>query len=1093
MPRLRGLKQLSQFTIPESVTEIPDSTFYGCSSLATINLQSIQVIQKSAFRSCSSLASITIPASVRSIGESAFMQCTALETIIFEHKTESIEFGSSVFRDCLSLKSIALPKGTQNLTYQLFCYCKNLTEVIIPPDAAILEIEMPFQSTAIRELVIPENVVSYKYAFEGMDSIEKLIVYAKTLDALYSCSATELEVYATEVSGFSAPSTTKTLKFMSDIVTIGDYSFQRMYTLESLTIPSTVKTIGKNTFWNLPIKTITLPSALESVGDTSFTSSQFTEVVIQGPTHFGKNVFQTCSNLTTITIPQVTDTETSNNYSTLFSRCDNVETLILTQVEGETTINIPTSLQSVIKTLQVPETYTIIEDSIFEGFSNLTNFAFDNIVSIGSLAFNGCSSLKSVTFGPKLTSVQADSFKGCSGVRSLKINYAAKSDIVDFSEFTSLQTIEFIEESGYETFQMTITESKDCYATNVVLPKTITKLPTSAFAYYSKLSSFEFPSKVTEIPYKCFSKCKSLNALIIPSTVKSIGSYAFEETGIAIFSIPKSIETLKEQCFASMKSLMILDLSAITLTSLPRGCVSECNQISQIIVSESVVEIGQECFSSSTIKTLNIKGYLQTIGPLAFQNTKVNHLQLSMADDYLLDDNSFLNAEISQLTLKTSGSVHQFSFPAEKCHTLTIDGASDVEQSFFDGFTSLQELSLISVASVPLNALANLNVVTLNLEGEGEYSLQLGGKTVTSINLTGFSSIGENAFANFESLTSFDITPSIKSIGNQAFYKCSNITSIIIPSTIESIGSKAFAECSNLINVTLPAASYSQTSKTLKKAHANERTFIDPTAFDSCDKINELIFEGNDIVSLQVSNVFSQHSELNKVTISEGATGIGSSVFAGMSSLSEVSIPSTVETIQPAAFKGCTNVEPIVSPENKKISYQNGAFLSADKKTLLIVLPKSETFNIPETVETVSEGAFKGNNVVKTIEIPQSVKHIESQAFNDCSQLETIDFKGTNPIESANDVLDKDVTIKVPEGYTGDSLFGEQVTKPAGNNEGGSDGGMIAGIIIAILVVIAIAVGAFIIYRKRKSEEVPDNEVEDKSDSSNDKHDHQEV
>ena len=66
-------------TIPNSVTSIGSSAFYGCSKLTSITIpNSVTSIETSAFEYCSSLTSIVIPNSVTSIGSSAFSGCSSL-------------------------------------------------------------------------------------------------------------------------------------------------------------------------------------------------------------------------------------------------------------------------------------------------------------------------------------------------------------------------------------------------------------------------------------------------------------------------------------------------------------------------------------------------------------------------------------------------------------------------------------------------------------------------------------------------------------------------------------------------------------------------------------------------------------------------------------------------------------------------------------------------------------------------------------------------------------------------------------------------------------------------------------------------------
>ncbi len=73
---------LSSVEIPNSVTYIGSSAFYGCSSLTSIEIPNgVTVICNNAFSNCSSLTSIEIPNSVTWIGYQAFSLCRSLTSI----------------------------------------------------------------------------------------------------------------------------------------------------------------------------------------------------------------------------------------------------------------------------------------------------------------------------------------------------------------------------------------------------------------------------------------------------------------------------------------------------------------------------------------------------------------------------------------------------------------------------------------------------------------------------------------------------------------------------------------------------------------------------------------------------------------------------------------------------------------------------------------------------------------------------------------------------------------------------------------------------------------------------------------------------
>ena len=86
-------------TIPDSVTNIGNSAFYGCSGLTSVTIgNGVTSIGKNAFYGCSGLTSVTIGNGVTSIGKNAFTNCTNLTSVTFVGKDMATVQGMSDYK-----------------------------------------------------------------------------------------------------------------------------------------------------------------------------------------------------------------------------------------------------------------------------------------------------------------------------------------------------------------------------------------------------------------------------------------------------------------------------------------------------------------------------------------------------------------------------------------------------------------------------------------------------------------------------------------------------------------------------------------------------------------------------------------------------------------------------------------------------------------------------------------------------------------------------------------------------------------------------------------------------------------------------------
>ena len=170
------ISEQETFIIPNSVTSIGNSAFYGCESLQEISIpNSVTSIGDHAFSFCRSLQKISIPDSVTSIGDSAFYVCESLQEISIPNSVTSI--GNSAFEDCTSLQEISIPNSVTNIGNSAFADCNSLQEIAIPNSVTSIGYDAFVLCNSLREITMPNSVTSIGYhAFAYCHSLRKISI-----------------------------------------------------------------------------------------------------------------------------------------------------------------------------------------------------------------------------------------------------------------------------------------------------------------------------------------------------------------------------------------------------------------------------------------------------------------------------------------------------------------------------------------------------------------------------------------------------------------------------------------------------------------------------------------------------------------------------------------------------------------------------------------------------------------------------------------------------------------------------------------------------------------------------------------------------
>ncbi len=204
----------------------------------------------------------------------------------------------------------------------------------------------------------------------------------------------------------------------------------------------------------------------------------------------------------------------------------------------------------------------------------------------------------------------------------------------------------------------------------------------------------------------------------------------------------------------------------------------------------------------------------------------------------------------------------------------------------------------------------------------------------------------------------------VTEIATDAFENCTWITKVTIPDSVTIINCNSFVNCPNVgethdgvtyIGKWLIKCDTSVANITIREDTVGIATW----AFWGCNQITEVVIP--DSVK-HMNMVFRECSSLKSVTLPNGLTKIGGSLFST-----------------------CTALESITFPEGVTV-IEEGAFISCGFKTI----------TLPEGLTTLEDAAFKTCTSLVSISIPNSVTSIGKYAFESCTALKTIYFSGTS-------------------------------------------------------------------------------------------------
>lgn len=512
---MTGMNKISSLTVPEGVTSIGDYAFYLCKALESISLPStLTTLGTHVMDQCSVLTSLELPAGVTAIPSYAFNMCDLLAEISLPEGL--LEIGDCAFQSS-GLVSVAIPAKTASVGPYAFYECTSLMTVTVD-DAPVAFGEGAFQGcTRLQNVSLGKNAVSVgDFCFYGCP-----ITIVDFCGSPCSVGEDSYILHAENTHG---------------IVALGEYAFRGLLN-ETLDL-SNVVSVGYRAIEECPnLKNVTFSDKLQ---------------------HFGSFALDYCPNLESLDFGEglVTLGEMSG-----FDTCPfdiiapNIEecgslygSLVRRVVFGDKITQLPNFENSTLQSLTFGSGITEIPDRwAYSTMDNLVELNLGSgLLSIGELAFFR-SNIEAIDLPASLIQLGWGAFSQ-SALRSASIHCSTLSEEA-FSNCTSLTTVDF----GNKLTTVPLNCFMGSAITEVTLPESCVSLDEQAFINCAALTKVSL--HCTTLGEGAFQDCGSLQTVDFGENLTAVSRWAFSGTAIAEVILPESCTSIEENAFRDCSSL----------------------------------------------------------------------------------------------------------------------------------------------------------------------------------------------------------------------------------------------------------------------------------------------------------------------------------------------------------------------------------------------------------------------------------------------------------------------------------------------------------------------------------------------------------
>ncbi len=378
----------------------------------------------------------------------------------------------------------------------------------------------------------------------------------------------------------------------------------------------------------------------------------------------------------------------------------------------------------------------------FSGCTSLKSVDLGQVKQIGEGAFSGCVSLKSIVIPDSVLAIMPGAFKGDSGLSSVTFGSNLKT-INDeaFSGCVSLKSVSFGD--------------------------SLQKIEINAFSGNSSLSSITFGKGMEDICWEAFSGCPSLTFLSFPDSVKYIKTRAFKDsTNLNSITFGTGLMMLSPDAFP----VEFEDLNGNKIVAGAANVAGHTYKYDRAGVLRESSSEAQKCGDNLTC---------------VLEGTKLTISGSGDMYDYTTSSNRPWQRSVSEIVFSgTPTSIGKMAFSECPLKSVTIpDSVTKIGDDAFAWCNSLESVNLGSSVKII-----------------GRYAFQE--CPLKSVVIPdSVTKIDSYAFQNCADLSSVTFGKSLASIEGRAFTKCPSLTSLTFPDSLVSIGDFGFDDDDSLTYV----------------------------------------------------------------------------------------------------------------------------------------------------------------------------------------------------------------------------------------------------------------------------------------------------